>query len=103
MFLTFRPRPTSPCTRALLDWRKASRLVSTRWQTFVAAEGEARGFAFASYLSALDAEETAARELARFRSVNSLSGIPAKPSAGRAALDEASFPGVVRVRTNQNP
>jgi hypothetical protein len=39
-------------------WDHAARLVSTRWQMFLAAEPEAR--AFASYVAALDAEETAA-------------------------------------------
>ncbi|HTW13119.1 MAG TPA: hypothetical protein VME01_10260, partial [Solirubrobacteraceae bacterium] len=79
MFVTFRRRPISPCMRALLDWRNSARLVSTRWQTFVAAEDEARGLAFASYLTALDAEETAAKQLAGFRSVSSPSWMPAEP------------------------
>ena len=103
MFVTFRRRPISPCMRALLDWRNSARLVSTRWQTFVAAEDEARGLAFASYLTALDAEETAARALAGLCSVNSPSWIPAEPGADRAALEEASSPRAVRARTDQTP
>ena len=103
MFVTFRRRPISPFIRALLDWREASRLVSTRWQTFAAAEDEARGFAFASYLRALDAEEAAARQLARLCSVSSPPRMPAEPGAARAAPDEASFATAVRVRTDQAP
>lgn len=45
---------------ALMEWREAAELVSSRWQTYVDAEPEGRGFAFASYVSALDAEEAAA-------------------------------------------
>ena len=45
---------------ALMEWREAAELVSSRWQTYVDAEPEGRAFAFASYLSALDAEEAAA-------------------------------------------
>jgi hypothetical protein len=50
--------------RALEVWRNAEQLVSTRWEVFLQAEPEARRFAFASYVAALDAEETAATELA---------------------------------------
>jgi hypothetical protein len=50
--------------RARKRWLDAERLVSTRWELFVAAEPGARPFAFASYLAALDAEETAAAEIA---------------------------------------
>jgi hypothetical protein len=50
--------------QALDAWRAAERLVSDRWALFVSAEPEARQFAFASYVAALDAEEAAAAELA---------------------------------------
>jgi hypothetical protein len=50
--------------QALDAWRDAARLVSDRWALFVGAEPEARQFAFASYVAALDAEEAAAAELA---------------------------------------
>jgi len=45
---------------ALMEWREAAELVSSRWQTYMDSEPEGRAFAFASYLSALDAEEAAA-------------------------------------------
>jgi hypothetical protein len=45
-------------------WRDAADLVWERWTAYLAAEPEARTFAFASYLAALDAEEAAAFELA---------------------------------------
>lgn len=48
---------------ALMEWREAAELVSSRWQRYVDAEPEGRAFAFASYLSALDAEEAAAAEI----------------------------------------
>jgi hypothetical protein len=54
----------NPRARALEVWRDAEQLVSTRWDTFLKAEPEARRFSFASYLAALDAEEAAAAELA---------------------------------------
>jgi hypothetical protein len=50
--------------QALDAWREAANLVSTRWQLFVEAESEGRPWAFASYLAALDAEETAAADMA---------------------------------------
>jgi hypothetical protein len=53
-----------PRAQALEVWREAEQLVSTRWDTFLKAEPEARRFAFASYVAALDAEEAAATELA---------------------------------------
>lgn len=49
---------------ALNEWRDAARLVAARWATFVEAEREARRFAFASYVAALDAEECAAARVA---------------------------------------
>jgi hypothetical protein len=50
--------------RARARWREAARLVSTRWEVFLAAEPERRGFAFASYVAALDDEERAAAAMA---------------------------------------
>ena len=50
--------------QALDAWREAARLVSDRWALFVGAGPEARQFAFAAYVAALDAEEAAAAELA---------------------------------------
>jgi len=55
---------TDPRAHALEAWRDAEQLVSTRWDAFLEAEPEARRFAFASYVAALDAEETAATDLA---------------------------------------
>ena len=49
---------------ALEAWRAAAQLVSTRWDRFLHAEPEMRVFAFASYVAALDSEETAAAVLA---------------------------------------
>ena len=54
---------TRPQAVALMDWRDAAELVSSRWRTYLDAEPSHRAFAFASYLSALDAEETAAAEM----------------------------------------
>ncbi|HUA44751.1 MAG TPA: hypothetical protein VMA77_05970 [Solirubrobacteraceae bacterium] len=53
-----------PRAQVLEVWRDAEQLVSTRWDVFLKAEPEARRFAFASYVAALDAEEAAAAELA---------------------------------------
>ena len=55
-----------PRAEALEVWRDTEQLVSTRWDTFLKAEDDARRFAFASYVAALDAEETAATQLASF-------------------------------------
>lgn len=49
---------------ALEVWRAAADLVSQRWHTFLAAGSECRRWAFASYVSALDAESAAAADLA---------------------------------------
>ena len=49
---------------AFLDWREAADLVSSRWRTYVDSEPVGRGFAFASYIAALDAEEAAAADMA---------------------------------------
>ena len=51
---------------ALESWREAARLASDRWHGFIGAEPEMRGFAFASYVAALDSEEAAAADLAQF-------------------------------------
>lgn len=48
---------------ALMEWRDAAELVSSRWRTYLDAEPEQRAFAFASYLSALNAEEAAAVDM----------------------------------------
>ena len=53
-----------PRGQALAIWRDAEHLVSTRWDVFLKAGPEARRFAFASYVAALDAEEAAATKLA---------------------------------------
>lgn len=57
-----------PRAQALEEWREAEQLVSTRWDGFLMAEREARRFAFASYVAALDAEEAAALALWTFSS-----------------------------------
>lgn len=67
MFPTARITPLFPSwsrARALDRWRDAAGVVATRWQRFLDAQPESRTFAFASYLAALDAEESAAAELA---------------------------------------
>ena len=53
---------------ALDNWREAADLVATRWQLFLGAGPEGRAWAFASYVAALDAEESAASEMARLSS-----------------------------------
>jgi len=60
MFLSDR----STRAHALEAWRDAARLVSTRWEVFREADAESRSWAFASYVTALDAEEAAAAEMA---------------------------------------
>ena len=49
---------------ALEAWRDAEGVVRSRWHQFLAADGEARRFAFAAYAAALDIEAAAADELA---------------------------------------
>ena len=49
---------------AMMEWREAAELVSSRWQTFLEAEAESRRWAYASYVAALDAEEAAAADVA---------------------------------------
>jgi hypothetical protein len=51
-------------SRALDVWREAADVVGRRWSVYLAVEPEARTFAFASYMAALDAEEAATAELA---------------------------------------
>ena len=51
--------------RALETWREAASLVAARWRLFLKAEPESRECAFASYVAALDAEQSAAAEIAR--------------------------------------
>jgi hypothetical protein len=53
--------------QALEAWRDAAALVRTRWQLFLNAGPEGRAWAFASYIAALDAEESAAADMARLR------------------------------------
>ena len=50
-------------------WRDAANVAAARWEVFLDAEAEVRGFAFASYVAALDAEEAAATEPAARRSI----------------------------------
>jgi hypothetical protein len=51
--------------QALETWREAEGLVRIHWQAFLEARGPgSRSRAFASYVTALDAEEAAASELA---------------------------------------
>jgi hypothetical protein len=63
MFLTQLPQSRA-ASRALDAWREAADLVAGRWSVYLAVEPEARTFAFASYVAALDAEQAAAAELA---------------------------------------
>jgi hypothetical protein len=63
MFLTQLQQPRAQL-RALDGWREAADLVWQRWTIYLAVEPEARTFAFASYMAALDAEEAAAAEVA---------------------------------------
>jgi hypothetical protein len=63
MFLT-QLQQTRAQVRALDTWREAADLVQSRWTIYLTVEPEARTFAFASYMVALDAEEVAAAEIA---------------------------------------
>ncbi len=56
--------PGRRLTEAHAQWRLAAQPVALRWEVFLQAGGEARGFAFTSYLAALDAEEAAAATMA---------------------------------------
>ena len=62
MFTT-RSQQSRPRQEALETWRAAARVVSLRWDRFLRAEPEMRVFAFASFVAALDAEDTAAAVL----------------------------------------
>lgn len=55
--------------RALEAWREAASLVGLRWRVFVEAPPANRAWAFSSYVTALDAEEAAAAELAAFADI----------------------------------
>jgi hypothetical protein len=75
MPFAIRPRQRFPedvaYDRALEVWRDAEGHVRTRWQQFLAADGqEARGFAFAAYVVALELEAAAAVDLAALVPVN---------------------------------
>jgi hypothetical protein len=54
--------------QAQQTWRDAASLVATRWQLFLEAEPESRAWAFACYVAALDAEESAAADMAALSS-----------------------------------
>ena len=68
--MTFLISPGAPLyqaqlrARALDAWRDAELLVQSRWDAFVTARRASRPGAFAAYRAALDAEATAAGELA---------------------------------------
>ena len=49
---------------ALEAWREAEDRVRARWDQFLRADGEARRFASAAYVAALDHEAAAADDLA---------------------------------------
>jgi hypothetical protein len=63
MFLT-QLQQSRAQSHALDAWREAADLVWRRWTIYRAVEPEARTFAFASYVAALDAEQAAAGEIA---------------------------------------
>lgn len=56
----------SRLAKAQSVWRDAARLVSIRWEIFLQSEPDTRAFAFSAYVAALDAEEAAATDIARF-------------------------------------
>jgi hypothetical protein len=67
MLRTHRRAPTDAVqvhARVLEDWRRAAKLVSSRWREFRAAAADDRAGAFAAYVAALNAEATAADQLA---------------------------------------
>ena len=49
----------------LAAWREAEARVRARWEQFLAADGDARRFAFAAYVAALDLEAAVADDLAQ--------------------------------------
>jgi hypothetical protein len=55
---------------ALEAWRDAEDRVRARWNQFLAADGDARRFAFAAYVAALDLEAAAAGDLAALAPVD---------------------------------
>jgi hypothetical protein len=55
------------CVHAVDDWRRAAELVASRWAAFRAAAADDRAGAFAAYVTALDAEASAANRLAVVR------------------------------------
>jgi hypothetical protein len=62
--------------RAVETWRDAARVVWMRWELFRDAGAANRAFAFASYLAAVDAEETAAMKVAALYRASGLSPLP---------------------------
>jgi hypothetical protein len=64
------PLEDSAYAGALEAWRDAEGVVRARWNRFLAADGEARRFAFAAYVAALDLEAAAAHDLAALVSVD---------------------------------
>jgi hypothetical protein len=72
MFPTSRITPRSAQrsqAQAFETWREAEGVVRIRWQAFLEAAGPgSRSRAFASYVTALDAEEAAASHLAALSS-----------------------------------
>jgi hypothetical protein len=67
--MTFLVRPGAPLytthvhSGALAGWRKAARLVSSRWDCVLIADRDGRADAFVAYVAALDAEAAAADQL----------------------------------------
>jgi hypothetical protein len=68
--MTFLVRRGTPLHQAQLQacalnaWREAEEVVRLGWDTFLVADRPSRREAFAAYVAALDAEETAAADLA---------------------------------------
>jgi hypothetical protein len=61
-------------------------LVSIRWDVFLRSEAQTRAFAFASYLAALDAEETAAVRMSHL--------VPSTPSFTRSRFVREQIPNI---------
>jgi hypothetical protein len=70
--MNFLVRRGTPLYQAQLQarsaWRDAERVVRSRWDAFVVADGAARRDAFAAYVASLDDEEAAAALLAELSS-----------------------------------
>jgi hypothetical protein len=64
MSFSIRRSEDSVYAGALEAWRDAEDRVRDRWEQFLAADREARRFAFAAYVAALDVEAAAAGDLA---------------------------------------